>query len=102
MAQDKKPIFEKEGELVKGTFYHDNGEVSQQGFYLDKKLHGKWVAYDANGKKIALGQYENGKKTGKWFFWNNDQLSEVSYSNNTIAEVTTWSEKSEVVSNFNK
>ncbi|UZO81584.1 nicotinic acid mononucleotide adenyltransferase [Aquimarina sp. ERC-38] len=99
-AQNKKPLFEKEGNLVKGTFYHENGQISQQGFYSNKKLHGKWSSFDNNGKKIAMGQYENGAKTGKWFFWNNDKLSEVNYVDNSIAEVTTWSEKNDVVGNF--
>ena len=101
-AQDKKPVFEKDGDQVKGTFYHDNGQISQQGFYLNKKLHGKWLAFDKSGKKVAMGQYDNGVKTGKWFFWKNDQLSEVNYESNTIASVTTWSNKNDVVSNFNR
>ena len=99
-AQDQKPAFEKEGDVIKGTYFHENGQISQQGFYKDKKLHGEWKAFDKDGKKIALGQYENGVKTGKWFFWNGDQLSEVNYDNNSVASVTTWSNKSDVVVNF--
>lgn len=101
-AQDVKPTFEKQGDdVIKGTYFHDNGQISQQGFYKNKKLHGEWKAYDTNGKKIAMGQYTNGMKTGKWFFWNGDKLSEVNYNSNTIASVTTWSNKSDVVGNFN-
>lgn len=101
MSQEMKPTFEKEGQAIKGTFYHENGVISQQGFYNQKgKLHGDWKAYDKTGRKIAMGQYTNGVKTGKWFFWNADKLSEVNYSNNDIASVTTWSNKSDVVVNF--
>ena len=36
-AQDSiKPKFEKEGELTKVMFYHDNGEVAQTGYFKDR------------------------------------------------------------------
>jgi len=101
MAQEVKPTFEKQGDIIKGTFFHENGEVRQQGFYnKEGKLDGEWKSYDVTGKKIAMGQYENGVKTGKWFFWEGKKLSEVNYSQNTIASVTTWSNKSDVVVNY--
>ncbi len=101
MAQDLKPTFEKQGDLIKGTFFHENGEIRQQGFYNEKgKLHGEWKSYNTSGKKIAMGRYNNGVKTGKWFFWGSDKLSEVNYSDNQIADVTTWSNKDNVVVNY--
>ena len=87
-AQEAKPTFEKQGDLIKG-FYNMKGI-----------LHGEWKAYDVTGKKIAMGQYVNGIKTGKWFFWNADKLSEVNYDKNQIAEVTTWSNQGNVVVNY--
>ncbi|RKR14596.1 hypothetical protein CLV91_0674 [Maribacter vaceletii] len=98
-AQDKSPSYEIEGEIVKATFYHDNGEVSQTGYFVDKELHGEWKMYNENGKKIAMGQYENGVKTGKWFFWKGEGLSEVDYSNNQIANVIQWNNAEAVVLN---
>ena len=89
-AQDVKPEFEEQGDLIKGTFFYEDGAVKQKGTYKDGKLHGKWVAYDKTGAKTAVAQYANGENTGKWFFWNNGNLTEVDYTNNTIAEVTTW------------
>lgn len=87
-AQDINPKFEKEGELIKGTFYYENGNVKQAGTYNAKgKLQGKWIAYDKAGKKTAVAQYTNGKKNGKWLFWNNGHLTKVNYSNNTIVNV---------------
>ncbi|WP_103867244.1 toxin-antitoxin system YwqK family antitoxin [Aquimarina sp. I32.4] len=100
MAQDVKPTFVKHGDLVKGTFFHDNGKIRQQGFYKEGKLHGEWKSYDTTGKKIAMGQYDKGVKTGKWFFWAEDKLSEVNYDKNQIADVTTWSGKDNVVVNY--
>jgi len=54
--------------MVKSTFYHENGEIKSSGFYKESKLHGTWISFDDQGKKQAMGQYENGKKVGKWFF----------------------------------
>ncbi|MGY5848274.1 toxin-antitoxin system YwqK family antitoxin [Salegentibacter sp. HM20] len=92
-----EPKFEQDGELIKGTFYYEDGSIRQEGTYKDGKLHGKWVSYDQNGKKEALAEYYLGAKTGKWFFWNGDQLTEVDYSNNRIAGVNTWKDGNAVV-----
>jgi len=90
-AQDNiKPKFEKEGELVKAMFYHENGEIAQIGYFKDKKRHGNWVSYKASGKKTAMGSYLSGKKNGQWFFWQGDDLMEVIYDNNKIVNVLEW------------
>jgi antitoxin component YwqK of YwqJK toxin-antitoxin module len=81
-------------QMVKSTFYHENGTIQQQGFYKDGKVHGQWVSYDENGKKVAMGQYEDGKKVGKWFFWTSTELSEVDYNDYRIAEVKKWTNSS--------
>ncbi|MCQ0110314.1 toxin-antitoxin system YwqK family antitoxin [Zhouia amylolytica] len=100
-AQEQKiePIFEKQDNMVKATYFHGNGEVAQTGFYLDGKLQGEWVSYDKEGKKTAIANYDQGKKAGKWFFWSDGKLSEVDYTDNRIANVTTWSSESQLVKN---
>lgn len=100
LAQDEiKPKYEIEGELVKATYYHDNGEVAQTGYYLDGKVHGEWKAYNPEGKKIAMGNYEQGEKVGKWFFWSDQKLSEVNYEDSRLASVTTWNNSNSIVVN---
>ncbi len=101
MAQDNdpKPVFEKQGDLIKGTFYYEDGSVRQEGTYKDGKLHGEWVSYDQNGEKTAIANYQNGEKDGKWFFWNGDKLTEVDYNNSVIASVNSWKSESSLVSN---
>ncbi len=99
MAQTNKPVYEKEGDLTKVTHFHENGEVSQTGFYKDKKIHGQWKAYDTTGKKIAVANYDQGMKVGKWLFWNENGLREVDYSNNKIVGVTKWNNADRVVIN---
>lgn len=99
VAQEIKPKFEKEGELIKGTYYYEDGSVRQEGTYKNGQLHGEWISYDQNGKKNAVAQYNEGVKTGKWFFWNKDLLTEVDYDNNAIAEVNSYKEIRGVVDN---
>ncbi|MGH1387242.1 toxin-antitoxin system YwqK family antitoxin [Kordia sp.] len=95
-----KPTLEKKGDLVEATYYHENGAVAQTGFFtLQGKLQGEWKSFDTNGKKTAVGNYENGKKVGKWFFWNTNQLSEVDYSGSKVKNVNTWKRSTSVVSN---
>lgn len=91
-AQEKEPKLEADGQLVKATYYHDNGQISQQGYFKDGKADGKWIAYDINGNKKSMGEYTSGQKTGKWFFWNDNTLSEVDYSNSRVSAVHNWNQ----------
>ncbi len=90
MAQEHQPKFEKSGKLVKATYYHDNGEIAQMGYYLDGKLHDEWNMFDADGKKIAMGEYQKGLRTGKWFFWNKDGIKEVDFADNKVVNVVKY------------
>ncbi|WP_419213409.1 toxin-antitoxin system YwqK family antitoxin [Maribacter sp. X9] len=98
-AQQVEPKFEKEGNKVKATYFHANGEVSQQGYFLNEKLEGEWKMFNDKGQKIAMGNYENGVKTGKWLFWEGDVKKEVNFDNNKIASVTNAKSKESMVSN---
>ncbi|WP_299319077.1 nicotinic acid mononucleotide adenyltransferase [uncultured Maribacter sp.] len=91
--------FEKEGDKVKATYFHANGEKSQEGYFLNEKLEGEWKMFNEKGDKIAMGNYENGVRTGKWLFWEDDVKSEVSFDNNRIASVSKANAKDPVVSN---
>src|SRR5690606_4294936 len=86
-AQDNQPRFEQQGELIKGTYYYEDGSIKQEGTYKNGKLHGQWISYGQDGEKNALAQYEEGNKTGKWFFWNDGLLTEVDYKKSRITEV---------------
>ncbi|MEZ4853250.1 toxin-antitoxin system YwqK family antitoxin [Flavobacterium sp.] len=92
-AQNIEPKYEVVNHMVKATFFHDNGQIKEQGFYLDGKLHGKWVSYNENGVKQAMGEYKKGVKVGKWFFWGENYLSEVDYNNSKVAEVKKWTKQ---------
>jgi len=88
-AQEKQKRdlkFNKKTNLIEVVYYHDNGEVSQTGFYtLDGKLQGEWLSFDTEGEKVISGYYDNGIKVGKWFYYTNETVKEVDYNDNTIA-----------------
>ncbi|MFS4455129.1 toxin-antitoxin system YwqK family antitoxin [Maribacter sp. 2304DJ31-5] len=86
-AQTVEPKFEKEGDKVKATYFHANGEISQQGYFLNERLEGEWKMFNAKGEKIAMGNYTKGVKTGKWLFWDGDTVKEVNFADNVIAAV---------------
>ncbi len=97
-AQEERDLkLNKDTNLIEVVYYHDNGVVSQTGTYtLDGKLQGKWLRFDTEGKKQVSANYDNGKKVGKWFFWNKTTLKEVDYDNNAIANVSEWEVKTPV------
>ena len=99
IAQDVEPKFEKEGNKVKATYFHANGEIAQQGYFLDEKLEGKWKMFNEKGDKIAMGNYTKGAKTGTWLFWEGEDVKKVNFSNNRIAAVTNTKNASSVVKN---
>ena len=85
---DTKTKYEKKGDLVEATIYNDDGQIEQHGFFKDKKLHGSWSYFNTSGEKVALGNYVNGVKTGKWLFKNDDIVKEVNYVNGKVVKVT--------------
>ncbi|TVZ52303.1 nicotinic acid mononucleotide adenyltransferase [Dokdonia sp. Hel_I_53] len=99
--EEVKNTYIQNGDIIEATLMHDNGTVSQTGFFNKKgQLTGKWISYDRTGNKTAEAQYEAGEKVGTWFFWADDKLTEVDYNNSRIAVVNTWKNKNtEVVSN---
>lgn len=89
-SQTNQPKLEVVNKMVKATYYHDNGQVMQEGFFKNGKLQGEWISYDTAGNRTAIANYDQGKKVGKWFHWNSSSLNEVDFSNNRIASVKNW------------
>jgi len=64
-AQESKPVLEPFGKKVKATYFFENGQVQQEGFFENGKLEGVWVMMKKEIKlhlvniKMALKQ-ENG------------------------------------------
>lgn len=100
-AQQERDLeLNKKTNLIDVVYYHDNGVISQKGSYtLDGKLQGEWLSFDVEGKKLVSANYDNGKKVGKWFYWNDTTLKEVDYTDNLIANVSEWTNKTPVAKN---
>lgn len=98
-TQEKQPTFKAEGDLVKATYYYEDGSIKTQGFFKNKKLTGEWIRFDKSGNKVQLAYYEEGKKVGKWFVWAADSLKEINYENNAIASVKVWKPESKIAIN---
>ena len=98
-SQDITPTYEAEGTLVKATYYHEDGTISKEGYFKNKKLTSKWTRFDKQGNKVQLAFYKDGKKTGKWFFWNEGSLQEVTYVNNSVKSVNVWTSESKLAFN---
>ncbi len=92
-SQSNEPVLEAEGQLVKATYYYDNGAVEQVGYFKDGKLDGKWTSYDVKGNIKAIAEYTNGVKTGKWMYYSNAVcINEIDFSNNQIVAVKNFNQ----------
>ncbi len=98
-AQEKEPTFEKAGDLVKATYYNEDGKIRVQGFFKNKKLTGEWTSFDGEGNKTQIAHYKDGKKVGKWLIWSKESLKEINYANNVIVSVNDWRSESKYVVN---
>ncbi len=61
--------------------YHNNGQISQTGWFKYNAPHGAWASFDENGHIVAEARYERGKKHGTWRFWDatGKLLCEIEY-----------------------
>ncbi|RED50664.1 toxin-antitoxin system YwqK family antitoxin [Seonamhaeicola aphaedonensis] len=88
-AQDTNKVkHEQKGDLIETTYFYADGSIQQKGtFNKEGQLHGTWTSFDAQGNKVAIGNYKNGKKQGKWTFWVNGEANEVNYEDSKITKV---------------
>ncbi len=48
---------------------HANGQVHEQGLYLNGKMHGEWTVWDEHGRQRGRQQYVDGRRHGQWTAW---------------------------------
>ena len=63
------------------SFYPD-GTPWSQSVYIKGMLNGPTVTFHENGKRNYLGEYTDGKRSGKWTFWDTSGVvkEEIDYS----------------------
>lgn len=54
------------GERIRSVKYHDNGTLSEKGWFVNGSPDGTWVQYDPQGQLLARVRYSEGKRDGKW------------------------------------
>lgn len=86
IGQTVEPELEIVGNLVKASYYYDNGAIQQEGFFKDGKLEGKWTSYTAEGTIRTVANYKDGIKSGKWIV----DTKEVVYNNNEVVSVASY------------
>lgn len=83
---------------IEKTTYYENGQICEHGFFNSEgQLTGNWIKYDTNGNVISQGVFKNGKKQGKWIFWDKNTLKEVDFDNNKVVNFTQWSKSDYIV-----
>lgn len=61
--------------------WYDNGVVSQAGYYLHDKAHGKWQYFHRNGKPAGMETFNNGKLvTAEYLNEDGSKLADTSQS----------------------
>lgn len=84
ISQEKAPSFEKQGDLVKATYYFDNGQVKEVGFFKGEKLHHQWVTYNQEGNITMVAFYNEGLKDGNWYVVDGDAIKKITYKSNKL------------------
>jgi antitoxin component YwqK of YwqJK toxin-antitoxin module len=76
------------GSLFEVTIYYDSGNIMQHGFLTpENKLHASWESYYEDGTKKCVATYDNGVKTGIWYYYYKDNTKRVTYVDNKIVKV---------------
>ena len=87
IAQGVEPTYEKQDDLVKVTYYYEDGQVKEQGYFKGDKVHDQWVAFDKEGNITTIARFENGKKDGTWFMEVDGKMKELTFESNKLMEV---------------
>ncbi|WP_410478534.1 hypothetical protein [Pedobacter gandavensis] len=48
------------------TVWHEEGTVSQKGYFKEGKADGTWKTFFKSGKIKSISSFKDGKKNGEW------------------------------------
>ncbi|MFZ5552299.1 MAG: toxin-antitoxin system YwqK family antitoxin [Bacteroidota bacterium] len=94
------PVIEKsESDVVKATWYHDNGTVKEVGYFKNGQKHGQWLSYDEKGNRISEANYKEGQKDGNWIFYHNNGTLhyQVVYTEGKKLLYTEWDSNGQLI-----
>jgi antitoxin component YwqK of YwqJK toxin-antitoxin module len=77
---------------VKMVRMHENGQVVEEGTYLNGRPEGRWQTWDADGNKTAEINYHSGRRHGEFRSYdrNNGTVIELAYSNGQLMTTDRW------------
>jgi YD repeat-containing protein len=87
----------KNGEV---KIYFEDGTLNEIRSYKNNLMHGIWVTYNLQGKKIAEARYADGKKEGTWQIWDENGVLRtlMVYSNgNKSGTWKRWDENGQLI-----
>ena len=89
VESDIKSKYDKVGNKIHFYHYHDNGLVSESGYFLNGLPDGKWEVFDYNGKKISEINYKDGKRNGEFYTFSTftNSYLEVNYIGGDVVSV---------------
>jgi|GEM_PF-6454186 len=93
-AADKgKTVYTEQADgSVKVLRMHDNGQVAEEGTYLNGRPEGRWQTWDIDGNKTAEINYREGKRHGEFRTYdrNNGIVTELAYTNGHLMSTDRW------------
>lgn len=90
--------------LNKVTWYYENGNVAEEGFYLQGKKHGTWTSFDESGNKNGVANWNRDKKEGDCYVMHpNGQIKyHLVYSDNKKVKAAEWDENGTLIAGNTK
>lgn len=89
--------------MQKVTWFHENGQVAEEGFYQNDQKTGTWTTYDEFGHKTAIVHWNLDKKDGDCYvlYQNGKVKYHVVYSNSKKVKASEWDENGNLLAGNN-
>jgi antitoxin component YwqK of YwqJK toxin-antitoxin module len=100
IAQSSSPTYVKVStNKVKVTWFYENGQVKETGFFIDDKKDGVWEHFNEKGIKVSEASYTEGIKDGNWSVWNENgvMLYHLVYENGKRKLATQWDDQGNLI-----
>lgn len=87
-----KKVYNFNSGLLDGDclIYASNGNLLEQGKYVDGQKHGKWTNWNVEGKKTGEIRFNHGQRDGKWQIWDENGVLRYVMFYDAGDKVGTW------------
>jgi antitoxin component YwqK of YwqJK toxin-antitoxin module len=72
------------------TLYHENGVVREQGAFDNGKKTGEWKRYGEQNQLVGIANFVDGQKHGNWKIWDNNGVLRYDMSYQNDSKVDIW------------